>query len=133
MAEYITKEEAVQELYKVSHRLSDPPIDKAELETIKEFHSIMHKIEQMPTADVVEVVRCKDCIYFQPDFVLTNSGERRPYTKEEKESHFGLVNISKGINCGSRCERYSYWEENCIPVWFNENDFCSYGKRKEPL
>lgn len=55
MAEYLTKEEVVQELYKVSHRLSDPPIDKAELETIKELHSIMHKIEQMPAADVVEV------------------------------------------------------------------------------
>lgn len=55
MTKYLTKEEVVQELYKVSHRLSDPPIDKAELETIKELHSIMHKIEQMPTADVVEV------------------------------------------------------------------------------
>ena len=26
-------------------------------------------VEDTPTADVVEVVRCKDCIYFQPDFV----------------------------------------------------------------
>lgn len=85
----------------------------------------------IPTADVVEVVRCKDCIYFQPDFVLSNDGERRPYTQEEKESGFGYVSIDKGINCGSRCERHGYWEENKIPVWFNENDFCSYGKRKD--
>lgn len=33
-----------------------------------------------------------------------------------------------GINCGSRCERFGYWEENKIPVWFDENDFCSYAK-----
>ena len=88
-------------------------------------------IDMIPTADVVEVVRCKDCIYFQPDFVLSNDGERRPYTQEEKESGFGYVSIDKGINCGSRCERHGYWEENKIPVWFNENDFCSYGKRKD--
>ena len=96
------------------------------------MEEIIEKLfEALPAADVVEVVRCKDCIYFQPDFVLTDSGERRPYTKKEKESLFGgLVDASKGINCGSRCERYEYWEENGIPVWFNENDFCSYGKRK---
>ena len=82
-------------------------------------------------ADVVEVVRCKDCKHFQPEFVLTNDGERRPYTQEEKESGFGLVSAEKGINCGSRCERFGYWEENKIPVWFNENDFCSYGERRE--
>jgi hypothetical protein len=81
--------------------------------------------------DMVEVVRCKDCIYFQPDFVLTNDGERRPYTQEEKESGFGYVSMEKGINCGSRCERHGYWEENKIPVWFGENDFCSYGELKE--
>ena len=41
------------------------------------------KIEELSKR--VEVVRCKDCIYFQPDFVLTNDGERRPYTQEEKK------------------------------------------------
>ena len=81
-----------------------------------------------PKADYVEVVRCKDCIFFQPDFVLTKDGERRPYTEEEKELPY--VSIDVGINCGSRCERHGYWEENKIPVWFSENDFCSYGERK---
>lgn len=80
---------------------------------------------------VKPIVHCKDCIYFQPDFVLTQEGERRPYTQEEKESGFGYVTIEKGINCGSRCERHGYWEENKIPVWFSENDFCSYGELKE--
>ena len=83
-----------------------------------------------PAADVVEVVRCKDCRYFQPDFVLMCNGERRPYTEEEKRSKFGMVSCDVGINCGSRCERFGYWEENSIPVWFGENDFCSYGERK---
>ena len=90
---------------------------------------ILRIIDAQPTADVVEVVRCKDCIYFQPNYVLTNDGERRAYTDKEKEHDFGIVNMEKGINCGSRCERYEKWEENNIPVWCNENDFCSYGKR----
>ena len=82
-------------------------------------------------ADVVEVVRCKDCVYFQPNFVETNNGERRPYTEEEKNSPLGMVTCDVGVNCGSRCERFDYWEDNRFPVWFQENDFCSYGKRKE--
>ena len=81
--------------------------------------------------DVVNVVRCKDCVYFQPNFVETNNGERRPYTEEEKNSPLGMVTCDVGVNCGSRCERFDYWEDNRFPVWFQENDFCSYGKKKE--
>ena len=77
-----------------------------------------------------EVARCKDCIYFQPNFVLTNNGERRPYTEEEKNSPLGMVKCDVGINCGSRCERFDYWEDNRFPVWFQENDYCSYFKKK---
>ena len=83
-----------------------------------------------PAADVAPVVRCKDCKYFQPKFILTNDGEKRPYTEEEKKLPLG-VNMTVGINCGSRCMRHLYWEENDIPFWFSENDFCSYGERRE--
>ena len=75
----------------------------------------------------VEVVRCKDCKYFQPRFVRTNDGERRPYTEEEIKKG-KMVTGDVGINCGSRCERFGYWDENKIPVWYNENDFCSSKK-----
>lgn len=91
------------------------------------------KCEHYITADVVpksEVARCKDCVYFQPDFVLTNNGERRPYTEEEKNSTLGMVTCDVGVNCGSRCERFNYWEDNRYPVWFQENDYCSYFKKK---
>lgn len=80
-------------------------------------------------ADVVEVVRCKDCKHFQPCFVLTQDGERRPYTEEEIKKG-KMVTGDVGINCSSRCERFGYWEENKIPVWYNENDYCSYGERR---
>lgn len=85
--------------------------------------------DKIENGTLKEVVRCKDCVYFQPEFVEMENKERRPYTKEEiKNGKF--VTIEKGINCGSRCERFRYWNENQYPVWFNENDFCSYGKPK---
>ena len=94
------------------------------------FSEAARVIRTMPTADVVEVVRCKDCIHFQPCFVMTADGERRPYTEEEILKG-KMVTGDVGINCGSRCERFGYWEENKIPVWYSENDFCSYGERRE--
>ena len=87
-------------------------------------------IAQTPSEDVVAVIRCKECKHFQPCFVMTPDGERRPYTEEEIRKG-KMVTGDIGINCGSRCERFGYWDENKIPVWFNENDFCSYGERKE--
>lgn len=84
----------------------------------------------VPAADVVEVVRCKDCIHFQPCFVMTEDGDRRPYTEGEIKKG-KMVTGDIGINCGSRCERFGYWEENKIPVWYSEDDFCSYGKRRD--
>ncbi len=87
------------------------------------------KEQNIVKRDMVEVVRCKDCKHFQPCFVLTNDGERRPYTEEEIKKG-KVVTGDVGINCGSRCERFGYWDENKIPVWYNETDFCSYGERK---
>ena len=65
--EYIEREVAMEVIANVSFYLN--PL------CLKEQRK---KIKAIPTADVVEVVRCKDCIYFQPNYVLTNDGERRP-------------------------------------------------------
>ena len=86
--------------------------------------------DKIENGTLKEVIRCKDCVYFQPEYVEMENKERRPYTEEEiKNGKF--VSIEKCINCGSRCERFRYWNKNQYPVWFNENDFCSYGKLKE--
>ena len=111
---------------KGSNYYDDRKVTCAE-EIYEQLKDLEDKIEN---GTLKKVVRCKDCVYFQPDFVEMENKERRPYTKEEiKNGKF--VTIEKGINCGSRCERFRYWNENQCPVWFNENDFCSYGKPKK--
>lgn len=110
---------------KGSNYYDDRKVTCAE-EIYEQLKDLEDKIEN---GTLKKVVRCKDCVYFQPEYVEMKNKERRPYTKEEiKNGKF--VTIEKGINCGSRCERFRYWNENQYPVWFNENDFCRYGKQK---
>ncbi len=85
-------------------------------------------VNQAPTADVQEVVRCKDCVYWQGKKVKMEDGTLRDYTPEEIIEGY-MVDISKGINLGSRCLRNQSGEENSFPVWCNENDFCSHGAK----
>ena len=91
-------------------------INRAELiSNLKEFANeqltqlIENLIQKHPTADVAEVVRCKDCKYY------------------DKETGF--------------CLKHSYFKDSdgmpCSPAdspdftFFNEDDFCSYGKTKD--
>lgn len=58
-------------------------------------------IKSIPTADVVEVVRCKDCQYY------------------DKKYHI----------CLTHSEEPDQYSKGCY-VRMNEDDFCSYGERK---
>ena len=58
-------------------------------------------IDNAPTADVVEVVRCKDCAWARK--------------VDNREPMFRCVNI-----CRDGCTQ-----------WLDSNDFCSYGERRE--
>lgn len=92
------------------------------------------EIQKFPTADVVEVVRCKDCIYFQDRYIELPGGSKIPYKKGES-----VVPISVGINVGSYCTRidyaivhgYRHGEPSVdeTRLWTNPDDFCSRGER----
>lgn len=56
MTEYITKEQAIDEVWDAFTSRDDPDLGRV----------IEENIERLPAADVVEVVRCKDCRYFTP-------------------------------------------------------------------
>ena len=61
------------------------------------------EVNNQPTADVQEVVRCKDCICY-----------------EEIDYYHPIENATKKF-----CRLYKRQ--------MHDNDFCSYGKRKEPI
>lgn len=67
----------------------------------KAYNDVLDTICEIPTADAVEVVRCKDCIY---------------YHREIRECEW----FSEKSDCGTTGS----------PVETDDNDFCSYGAEK---
>lgn len=59
-----------------------------------------------PTVNAVEVVRCKDCKYFEPDLIPI------PYFEGD------------GVCC------HEHWKSEEVGFEVKEIDFCSYGERK---
>ena len=102
MKEYIEREQAIALFYPV-----DPENDGSDGCTIvyKSGNFSSSEIEAMlsdlPTIDAVPVVRCRECKYW------------RRYTRQW-ENH-----------CAGECERHR------MEGGTYENDFCSYGQRKE--
>lgn len=80
------------------------------LDAVDDIVYLAKGVDLIPTADVVEVVRCKDCKHFM----------------EYSEEYHGKVESADG-DCFLRFI-------NSVDKQFQAvccNDFCSYGKRKE--
>lgn len=100
------------------------------------FCYIANWLNKLPPADVTEVVRCKDCIYFQDRYIELSDGSKRPYKKGKSS-----VPVSVGINVGSYCTRIDYaivhgyrCGEPSVDetrLWTKPDYFCSYGERKD--
>lgn len=83
-------------------------------------------VEDAPTIDAVEVVRCRDCVYWKPRHIKLNDGSERAYFPGES-----YVEITVGINVGSQCMVDEYSGYGCDKsVFRRKNDFCSRGIRK---
>ena len=68
-------------------------------------------IEAAPTVDAVEVLRCRDCTYWGDED--------------------GKLQGSDGV-LFARCKAHNYLIDGRHTGWCpSENDFCSYGERKE--
>ena len=68
------------------------------------------------------MIRCKDCIWYEPAHVLFEDGTTREFTEEEKPLG---VTADVGINVGGRCKYFDY-NKAC---WMGEEDFCSRGQK----
>lgn len=80
------------------------------------------------------IVRCKNCIYYDPPHV-ENNGVRYEYAEMPKEAFdelgTGLVNVEYGINIGGRCTRdYNTGYDDDKRVYVPENNYCGRAERK---
>ena len=71
---------------------------------------ILEMIDDAPTVDAVEVVRCKDCIHF-----------------DERRRTVG--NVTGKVYCFGYCYHWDY-EQGMSPNQVLGDDFCSYGERR---
>ena len=102
MSKYIDVEELVKEIERCSYETWSKGVNPTWwAQAVKVKDNILGCIERQPTADVVEVVRCKDCKYLY----CLSAVDRQFYCR-----HFpkGLT----GINI------------------VEDNPYCSYGERK---
>lgn len=90
MVEYIVKEQALEAILSA--------IDL----TGEQWAQVWNKIKQTPAANVVEVVRCKDCMYFTP------------------QAGWG------GGQCSYLEDKFEFSE-----VLMFDDDYCSDGERKD--
>ena len=89
--------------------------------------------EDIDSAPSIDIVRCKECIYYDPPHVDDN-GKRIEYKDLPKEAFdklgTGFVDMSYGINVGGRCcvdYNCGYAEDK--RVYRAEDNFCSKGRR----
>lgn len=92
---------------------------------------VLGKIAEVPT---IEIVRCKDCVYYDPPHVI-NNGDRIEYSDLPQEM-FGvaehIVSSKYGVNVGGRCTvdyLKGYSEDK--RVYRQDYNYCGYGKQKE--
>lgn len=96
--EYIEREKAIDEIDKWLDSVGYVTVGKG----LTSYGELIGCLEDTPTADVVEVVRCKDCKYFEVYYPIKEKD------KEPIKAHY--------------CKLYNSDRKQI--------DFCSYGERK---
>lgn len=103
MPEYIERESLVEDIKQYCHaRIDNDAIAKMGYDFVKEMGLIQRIIEKAPAADVVEVVRCKDCEYGEADYGWD-----------------GKIITPFQYRC------------NYEDTWNRPDHYCGYGKKKE--
>ena len=85
-------------------RLIDADAFLEKMKRTSRYFDVVFDVEEMPTVDAVEVVRCRKCKHWKP------SGSKAGNSFSDMEYIGG-------------CEFTNYYR--------TESDFCSWGKRKE--
>ena len=94
----------VREKSSSKKRLIDADAFLEKMKRTSRYFDVVFDVEEMPTVDAVEVVRCRECQHWKP------SGSKAGNSFSDMEYIGG-------------CEFTNYYR--------TESDFCSYGERKE--
>lgn len=116
LKEYILKEDAVAAVME-----TDPHVfltynkkkEKTDIVVAQITEEVLEEINKIPAADVVEVVRCCKCIYWDRDTIRHQGNDFRDWNEAE---------------CLVLAERDGY---NEINRYTEADDFCSRGERKD--
>ena len=96
--------------------------------------NIADELRKLPSAQP-EVIRCKDCIYYDPPHV-ENNGVRYEYDEMPADAFdalgTGLVNAEYGINIGGRCcvDYYCKNYSDDKRVFVREDNYCGRAERR---
>ena len=91
--------------------MRDDWLENGENEYVYDTNAVLDSIDSQPTVDAVEVLRCRDCKYWGDED--------------------GKLQRSDGV-LFARCKVHNYMIDGRHTGWCpTENDFCSYGERKE--
>ena len=99
------------------------------------FGTVLSEVTgELPSAQP-EVIRCKDCIYYDPPHV-ENNGARYEYDEMPADAFdalgTGLVNAEYGINIGGRCcvDYYCKNYSDDKRVFVREDNYCGRAERR---
>lgn len=122
-------EQTLEDLVNELLELNDENLAKRVIDS-NDVQWCLEELYDFLTHDMEEIVRCRDCIYFQDKQIELNDGTYRDYKPGEYEhgSILGGVTSSVGINIGSYCRRVEISDSK---FWCNKKDFCSRGKKME--
>ena len=94
-----------------ANAMRDDWLENGENEYVYDTNAVLDSIDSQPTVDAVEVVRCRDCTYWGDED--------------------GKLQGSDGV-LFARCKAHNYLIDGRHTGWCpSENDFCSYGERKD--
>ena len=100
---------AMQTVIKVAGGIT--PLIKIGANPTQVYNEALQVVAEAPTVDAVEVVRCRDCTYWGDED--------------------GKLQGSDGV-LFARCKAHNYLIDGRHTGWCpTENDFCSYGERKD--
>ena len=95
---------------------------------------VRDRIKRLPSAQP-EIIRCKDCIYYDPPHV-ENNGVRYEYDEMPADAFdalgTGLVSVEYGTNIGGRCcvDYYCKNYSDDKRVFVREDNYCGRAERR---